>query len=133
MSSTPKPDTSVSIVPLGRRRIHCHLLLPAIGILVITAGLGLALILYLLANKIPGQTLHQIVVNGSFYADEGLKYTRDGKEEVNLRGLLITSLTVRFTFFIRKSTSPNLLCWLGSFDFDVRTNGNEYGCFSTGS
>jgi hypothetical protein len=110
MPSIPQPDsdTPVSIVPLGRRRIRCHLLLPAIGILMLTGGLGLALIIYLVANKIPGQTLHQIaVVDGSFYADEGVKYTRDGKEEVNLRGLLISSLAVCFMSFVRQSTYPN--------------------------
>jgi hypothetical protein len=79
-----------------------------IGILMLTGGLSLALIIYLVANKIPGQTLHQIaVVDGSFYADEGVKYTRDGKEEVNLRGLLISSLAVCFMSFVRQSTYPN--------------------------
>jgi hypothetical protein len=55
------------------------------------------LIFYLLAMKIPGQSLYQIVfVNGSLFADEGVKHPSDGVQEANLRGLLITSTTVSF-------------------------------------
>jgi hypothetical protein len=100
ISPLHKPDSSVSVLPLGRRRIGYLLLLPTIGILLLIAGLGLALILYLLTKKIPNQTLQQIIfVNGSLYAEEGLKDLQDGRQEVKLQGLLITSFTVGFVSF----------------------------------
>jgi hypothetical protein len=105
MPSTHKSDASVSIAPPARRNISCGLLLPALGVLILTAGLGLTLVFYLLAKKIPGQTVHQIFVNGSIYADEGVKDLHNGQQEVNLRGLLITSLTVRFFFAFLPSFS----------------------------
>lgn len=100
ISPLHKPDSSVSVLPLGRRRIGYLLLLPTISILLLIAGLGLALILYLLTKKIPNQTLQQIIfVNGSLYAEEGLKDLQDGRQEVKLQGLLITSFTVGFVSF----------------------------------
>jgi hypothetical protein len=88
----------VSTKPLGRRRIGFHLILRTLAVLVLTAGLGLTLTFYLLAMKIPGQSLYQIVfVNGSLFSDEGVKHLSDGVQEANLRGLLITSATVSFT------------------------------------
>jgi hypothetical protein len=99
MTSLDKPDTSVFIVPLGRRLIGCRLLLPTLGILLLTAGVALGLILYLLAKKIPSQTLYEVVfVNGSLYADEGVRTLQEGHQEVNLRGLLFTSLVVRYLY-----------------------------------
>ena len=98
MPSAFKSDTSVSIAPPARRHISCGLLLPALGVLILTAGLGLTLVFYLFAKKIPGQTFCHIFVNGSIYADEGVKDLHNGQQEVNLRGLLITSLTVRSFF-----------------------------------
>lgn len=100
ISPLHKPDSSVSVLPLGRRRIGYLLLLPTISILLLIAGLGLALILYLLTKKIPNQTLQQIIfVNGSLYVEEGLKDLQDGRQEVKLQGLLITSFTVGFVSF----------------------------------
>lgn len=100
ISPLHKPDSSVSVLPLGRRRIGYLLLLPTIGILLLIAGLGLALTLYLLTKKIPNQTLQQIIfVNGSLYVEEGLKDLQDGRQEVKLQGLLITSFTVGFVSF----------------------------------
>jgi hypothetical protein len=101
MSSNRKTNAPVSIVPLGRRLIACSLLLPTLGVLVLTSGLGLTLVFYLFAKKIPGQTFQHIFVNGSLYADEGLKRgVENGQQEVNLRGLLITSLTVCLFFIL---------------------------------
>lgn len=94
-SHLPHSPQRTAVSPLGRRRMGCRLLLPTIGILISTAGLGLALISYLLAKKIPSQTLHEIVfVNGSLYADEGTKTFPDGQQKTNLQGLLITAIIV---------------------------------------
>lgn len=98
---TSDSNTQISTKQLGRRRISCVLVLPTLAVLFLTAGLGLALIFYLLAKKIPDQSLHQIIfVNGSLFADEGVKYLSDGQQDVNLRGLIITSTIVSSVFFI---------------------------------
>jgi|SRR5882762_8166532 hypothetical protein len=92
-------DTSASMAPLRRQMIGCRLLLPTLGILVLTAGVGLALISYLMANKMSRQTLHDVVfITGWLYADEGVRDLPDGHQEANLRGLLLTSLAVSHLF-----------------------------------
>lgn len=111
MSSLPSESPPPSIVASRRKQIAFHLLLPTLLILLLTAGLGIALIGYLVFTKIPGQTFHDVVfVNGSLYTNEGVKDLQDGRQEVNLRALLITSLTVRIT------PSSNLI---GKFDLLV--------------
>ena len=75
----------VSVVPMRRRQIACSLLLPTLGVLILTAGLSLTLVFYLFAKKIPGQTFGHIFANGSLYVDEGLKRSvQNGQQEVNL-------------------------------------------------
>jgi hypothetical protein len=84
--------------------IGCHLLLLTCDILVLTAGVSLALILYLMANKMSSQTLHNVVFVASWlYADKGVRNFSDGHQEANLHGLLLTSLAVSqlFYFFSR--------------------------------
>jgi hypothetical protein len=108
MHFADKPDTSVSIVQIRRRWIGCHLLLPTLGILLLTAGVGFAFILYLIATKIPGQTFYEVVfVNGSLYVDEGVKNLPDGHQEANLRGLLFTSLAVGHMFLFSTDNPTN--------------------------
>ena len=93
--SLPSQSPPSITIPSRRKQVALHLLFPTLVLVLLTAGLGIALICYLLFKKIPGQTLHEIIfVNGSLYADEGVKDLQDGRQEVNLEGLLISSLTV---------------------------------------
>jgi len=85
MSSLHSQSPPPSIIASRRKQIAFHLLLPTFVLLLLTAGLGVALIGYLVFKKIPGQTLYDIVfINGSLYANEGVKDLQDGRQEANL-------------------------------------------------
>jgi hypothetical protein len=88
----------VSVNSLGKQRIGFNLLLPTLATILFTTGLGMVLIFYLLTVKVPGQSLDEIFVQHALYADEGVKYLSDGQQEAVLRGLIITSITVRTCF-----------------------------------
>ncbi|KZP03619.1 hypothetical protein FIBSPDRAFT_879283, partial [Athelia psychrophila] len=44
----------------GRKRLGWRLLIPALGVLVLTAGFGTALVVYLVLKRIPGQTFRDV-------------------------------------------------------------------------
>jgi hypothetical protein len=74
----------MSVNSLGKQWIAFNLLLPTLATILFTTGLGMVLIFYLLAVKVPRQSLDDIFVQHAFYVDEGVKYLPDGQQEAVL-------------------------------------------------
>ena len=94
---SPEEKAGYGSAPLtyapARRRLSFAIIIPAVVVILVTAGTATTLLVWLLTHKTQ-RTLHDVWTDGAFVLDEGTKFER-GNQAAKLTGLTISSAAVR--------------------------------------